>query len=121
MIYYILYDSPIGLLTVASDGENIIGLCIENQKYFMSTVSGDVIETNDLLVLNDAKRCLDRYFNGERPKIEELSLKLNGTEFRLSVWKILCEIQYGQVVTYKDISKKVSQIMNKYKISSQAI
>ena len=121
MVYYILYNSPIGQLTVVSDKENIIGLWIENQKYFKSTISGDMIEDNNLSILQDAKCWLDRYFNGDRPQINELPLKPKGTKFRLLVWKILCEIPYGQVITYKDISKKICKVMNKEKMSSQAI
>lgn len=33
-IYLTKYDSKIGKLTIASDGERIIGLWIEGQKYF---------------------------------------------------------------------------------------
>ena len=121
MIYYILYNSPIGQLTIASDKENIIGLWIEKQKYFKSTISENVIEDNSLSILQDVKCWLDRYFNGDRPQINELPLKPKGTEFRLLVWKIPCEIPYGQVITYKDIPKKICKIMNKDKMSAQEI
>ena len=34
MIYYVLYNSPRGKLTIASDEKSIVGLWIEGQKYF---------------------------------------------------------------------------------------
>lgn len=38
MFYCTKYNSPIGKLTIASDENNIIGLWIEGQKYFGSTI-----------------------------------------------------------------------------------
>ena len=38
IIYITYYDSILGKLTIASDGENIIGLWIEGQKYFADTI-----------------------------------------------------------------------------------
>jgi methylated-DNA-[protein]-cysteine S-methyltransferase len=32
------YNSPVGLLTIASDGESITGLWIKGQKYFADTL-----------------------------------------------------------------------------------
>ena len=60
MVYYILYNSPIGELTVVSDKENIIGLWIEKQKYFKSTISEKMIKANDLPILQETKHWLDR-------------------------------------------------------------
>ena len=121
MLYYTLYNSPIGQLTIVSDKENIIGLWIENQKYFKSTITEKTIEDNNLSVLQDAKRWMDRYFKGEKPNINELPLKPRGTEFRQLVWKFLCEIPYGKVITYKDLTAKVCRAMNKDKMSAQAL
>ena len=121
MVYYILYSSPIGELTIVSDKENIIGLWIENQKYFKSTINEKMIEDNNLPILKKTKNWLDRYFNGDKPQINELPLKPKGTKFRLLVWQILTEIPYGEVITYQDISKKICKIMKKEKMSSQAI
>ena len=105
MIYYMVYNSPIGKLTIASDSENIIGLWIEGQKYFCETIDCDMIENNDLLVLQATKEWLDKYFGGEKPSIKNLPLKPKGSEFRQLVWKILCEIPYGEVTTYGEIAK----------------
>ena len=38
MIYVSKYKSPLGEITLASDGENLIGLWIEGQKYFFSNL-----------------------------------------------------------------------------------
>lgn len=107
MIYKTEYNSPIGKLTFASDGNNLIGLWIEGQKYFASTVKTEMVEKNELPIFQETKNWLDRYFRGEKPAISELLLAPEGSEFRQKVWKILCEIPYGEVTTYGDIAKKL--------------
>ena len=121
MYYYTKYNSPLGVLTIASDEKNIIGLWIEGQKYFGTSILEKAIEKNDSHILNDAKEWLDRYFNGDKPKPQELPLKPIGTEFRVQVWKLLCNIPYGKLTTYGDIARKLAKIQNKNSMSSQAI
>ncbi|MFQ9073387.1 MAG: MGMT family protein [Faecalibacillus faecis] len=54
-------------------------------------------------------------FQRRKPNIKELSLKPQGSDFRQEVWKILCEIPYGEVTTYGKIAKVVAQKMHKEK------
>lgn len=121
MIYKTEYNSPLGKITLASDGKAIIGLWIEGQKYFADSVEDRMIENNSLQVFEECKMWLDKYFKGERPDINELSLATQGNEFRQAVWRILCEIPYGKVTTYGEIAKRVAKITNKPKMSAQAV
>ena len=41
MHYIMKYSSPLGEITVASDGENIVGLWLEGQKYFAATADSE--------------------------------------------------------------------------------
>lgn len=101
------YDSPLGQLTLASDGEAIIGLWIEGQKYFAAGIPTNLPAQGDLPVFLQARDWLDRYFAGERPLPGELPLAPQGSAFRQSVWKILCQIPYGHTVTYGEIAKRL--------------
>ena len=67
------------------------------------------------------KSWLDRYFAGRKPDISELSLAPAGSEFRQEVWRILCEIPYGEVVTYGSIAKRMAEKMGRETMSSQAV
>jgi methylated-DNA-[protein]-cysteine S-methyltransferase len=40
MFYSTNYASPLGIITLASDGKNIVGLWLDGQKYFAATISG---------------------------------------------------------------------------------
>ncbi len=121
MFYSTSYASPLGPLTLASDGERIVGLWNEGQKYFAATVKGSVEEKPDLPVFALAKKWLDAYFAGKKPAISALPLAPQGSEFRQAVWGILCEIPYGQCVTYGDIAKKMAARTGKKSMSSQAV
>lgn len=102
------YPSPVGTLTLASDGESITGLWLEGQKYFEEGMPKDMPAQDDLPVFAMARSWLDRYFAGERPEPSELPLAPQGSAFRQSVWDILCEIPSGQTMTYGEIARKLN-------------
>lgn len=121
-IYITYYNSILGKLTIASDGENIIGLWIEGQKYFEDTIKNEnIIKKDNLEIFVKTKDWLDRYFRGKRPDIKEIKLSPKGSEFRKNVWKILCKIPYGQTITYGKIAKEIATLMNKKSMSAQAV
>ena len=121
MVYKTYYDSTVGKLFIASDGENIIGLCIEGQKYYLDKIEKEGILKNDLSIFNKTKKWLDRYFKQEKPEISELSLMPEGNAFRQCVWEFLCEIPYGETITYGDLAKKVAEKLKKPSMSAQAV
>ena len=118
MYYYLKYPSFVGKLTVVSDENSIVGLYIEGQKYFFDK---EMILNEEIPVLKSAVNWLDKYFDGKKPNISDISLNLCGSEFRKLVWNILCDIPYGSVVTYGEIAKKVARIKGKKYMSAQAI
>jgi len=121
MYYSTTYQSPVGALTLACEGEKIVGLWIKGQKYYGGTVSEKMIEKNGAPIFRETKKWLDRYFSGRKPVISELPLAPIGGEFRQEVWGILHEIPYGEVVTYASIAKKMAIKMNKSSMSAQAV
>ncbi len=121
MFFSTNFHSPVGQITVASDGTNLVGLWMAGQKYFGDTVSEKMTEQPALAVFSETKRWLDGYFGGEKPAVSELPLAPNGGEFRRMVWDILCQIPYGEVITYGDIAKQMAARMGKPGMSSQAV
>lgn len=103
MFFNDYYNSPIGNITMASDGESLCGLWFDGQKYFASTVKGET-EDKTLPVFEQTKKWLDIYFSGNEPDFTP-KLSLNGSEFRKAVWDILLTIPYGSVMTYGEIAK----------------
>ena len=121
MFYKTDYTSPIGGITLGSDGKNIVGLWQEGQKHFAYTVAEEMYRKDDLSVFIKTKDWLNRYFCGKKPKISELPLAPAGGEFRQEVWKILCEIPYGDIMTYGEIAQRIAKKRGVKCMSSQAI
>ena len=110
-----------GKILLASKDNKLIGLWIDGQKYFLGNLKEEMQEKEDEIIFVKTKKWLDRYFNGEKPKICELDLTPMGSDFAKNVWKFLCEIPYGDITTYGELAKKVAKILNKEKMSAQAI
>lgn len=121
MYYRTTYASPVGIITLASDGSSLVGVWNEGQKYHGHSIPEAMIEHDDMPIFDTAKKWLDRYFAGEKPDISELPLSPIGSEFRQAVWRMLCDIPYGEVITYGGIAKKMAAKMNKESMSSQAV
>ncbi|MBQ8851387.1 MAG: methylated-DNA--[Oscillibacter sp.] len=107
MFYQTSYPSPVGLLTLASDGEALTGLWLKGQKYFASTLPEDAPTDDSLPVFTQAKAWLDAYFADETlPPMPPLAP--TGTPFRKAVWELLLEIPYGTTTTYGDLAAKLN-------------
>lgn len=121
MYYSTTYSSPIGRMTLMCKDDHLAGLWLEGQKYFGSTMPRVVETKDDTPIFRIVFQWLDKYFRGEQPKIAELPLAPEGSEFRKAVWTILCDIPYGEVMTYGEIAKKIAIQMGKKSMSSQAV
>lgn len=121
MYYQTRYQSPIGEMTMASDGENLVGLWLEGQKYFADSIKEEMYEKDSLPVFDAVKNWLEQYFKGERPEIYELPLAPSGSAFRQEVWGLLCEILYGEVTAYGKLAEKMAKKLNRLHMSAQAV
>ncbi len=119
MEYIYHYKSPLGGITVASNGDAITGLWFDGQKYFADTLDKNHKESQ-LPVFEQAKEWLDIYFSGKSPDFTP-PICMKTTEFRKTVWKIMLEIPYGKTTTYGEIAKKIAEAKGLAKMSAQAI
>ena len=119
-MYYKIYHSPIGKLYLVSDGVHLIGCYLENQKYFPNKLN-DWEENGNFEIFINSIDWLTKYFNGENPDIDNINIKLKGTDFRLLVWDVLRKIPYGKTTTYKDIANEVAKKKNLASMSAQAV
>jgi len=121
--YYTIIPSPLGDLTLSSDGEYLTGIWNYNQKYHgLDCLYKDMQRKDDLAIFADTANWLEKYFAGEKPAICDIKISLSGaSEFRQAVWQILCDIPYGAVLTYGDIAKKLATKKGITRMSSQAV
>ncbi len=106
MDYTSRYLSPLGYITLASDGEALIGLWFEGQKHFALTLTNESSEDSDLPVFEQTRNWLDLYFSGKCPDFTP-PLAPKGTPFQQKVWRLLLAIPYGKTVTYGEIAQRL--------------
>ena len=98
--------SPVGTLTLASDGEALTGLWLEGQKYFGAGLPDTAVRAAELPVFQAAEAWLAAYFSrSPLPALPPLAPR--GTPFRQAVWQLLRGIPYGTVTTYGALAQKL--------------
>ena len=105
MDYTFHYESPLGGITLASDGEHLIGLWFDGQAHFAETLAPENVEAS-LPVFDQTVRWLDVYFGGCVPNFTP-PLRMRTTAFRRAVWETLLTIPYGQTATYGEIAARM--------------
>ncbi|MBO7727587.1 MAG: methylated-DNA--[protein]-cysteine S-methyltransferase [Oscillospiraceae bacterium] len=113
------FSSPLGGITLASDGEALTGLWFDGQKHFAATLKKEH-EERMLPVFDLADRWLDIYFNGAEPGFLP-PLLMRTTEFRKAVWEILLTIPYGKTMTYGEIADRIASRRGLTRMSAQAV
>ena len=114
------YQSPLGGITLASDGEALIGLWFDGQKYFADALAEQHEERDDLPVFDDTRRWLDTYFSGNAPDFTP-KLLMRASDFRKRVWEIMLTIPFGRTMTYGDIARQIARERGISTMSTQAV
>ena len=113
------YQSPLGGITLASDGTALVGLWFDEQRFFAASLSSIPTE-RPLPVFEQAVRWLDLYFSGRDPGFTP-PVKLRATEFRRAVCDIMLAIPYGRTMTYGRIAEIIARQKGVPRMSAQAV
>lgn len=119
MDYIYHYSSPLGGITLASDGESLTGLWFDRRKYYVDTLTSEH-EGRTLPIFSDTVKWLDLYFSKKAPDFTP-KLSMRTTPFRQAVWEIMLTIPYGKTMTYSEISARIAQQRGLTKMSAQAV
>ncbi len=105
---------------MASDGEALVGLWFDGQKYYAEGLLPQYEERADLPIFEETRRWLDLYFRGEDPGFIP-KMVMRTTPFRKSVWEILLTIPYGHTMTYGQIARMLAKEKGRKMFPAQAI
>ena len=119
MVYTHHYASPLGGITLESDGGCLTGLRFDGQKDY--TAASDARSAEICLpVFDRSDRWLDLYFSGQEPDFTP-PLRLKTTAFRKAVWEILLSVPYGQTITYGEIARRIEEKTGAARMSARAV
>jgi methylated-DNA-[protein]-cysteine S-methyltransferase len=102
------YPTPKGFddLLIYTDGEVLTGLLFAGSHDEMN-----VVETRRATslptIISDTCRWLDVYFSGRQPDFTPAYRMEGLTPFRKAVLDVVCEIPFGQTITYGEIAKQL--------------
>ena len=107
------YNSPLGGMTLTSDGTALTALDFDD--------TGDCIRgiQKDLPVFEETLHWLDLYFSGKVPDFLP-PLAPIGTAFQQMVWEMLRAIPYGETTTYGRIAAQIAAARGG-RMSAQAV
>ncbi|MDZ4777060.1 MAG: methylated-DNA--[protein]-cysteine S-methyltransferase [Alphaproteobacteria bacterium] len=94
-----VHESPVGPLTLVSDGAALAGVYFESQKH--GAPPAGPLGTDK--IIDATRKQLDSYFAGKR-KSFDVPLAPKGTAFQTRVWHALTKIPYGETVSYGAIA-----------------
>jgi len=99
----VVYDSPVGRLTLVSDGTHLVVCAFDG-----STPPSEANEAapRDDAVLREAMRQLDDYF-AEARRAFDLPLAARGTAFQRRVWQELRRIPFGETRSYGEVAERL--------------
>ena len=116
MVYTTEYASPLGPITLTCDGEAIIGLWFNGQRYF-GNILPEQTEKKEHPLFADAKRWLDVYFSGREPDFLP-PLRYDSTPFR----RLICDMMVNVVARRaRQIAAEAAKRLGAEKMSAQAV
>lgn len=121
LFYKYKYKTPneFSNILMSSDGEYLTGLWFEDSRD--ATKHEINCEEKELPIFEETSKWLDIYFSGKKPDFIPKYKIENLTPFRQDVIDIMNSIDYGNTLTYNDISKIIAKKRGLKRMSSQAV
>jgi len=100
---YTRIESPVGLLLLVADDDRLRRIEFVNGR---KPTQPNPEWHDNAEPLGETIRQLRAYFAGELQAFD-LQLSPAGTPFQLAVWRKLCEIPYGETISYGELARRI--------------
>lgn len=112
LIEYGKIDSPFGMMTGAMAEGKVVWLDYGSGEQHIADMKkrlGRHLQAADFHESESAIKLLRDWVNGyfRREIVQKPPVLLLGTDFQVSVWKALLEMEYGCLKSYKDIAEQI--------------
>ncbi len=108
MNYTWMNDTPIGRILLAGDDSGLKYLVFDHagsrERHQLPLASW----VEDSTPFREVSRQLKAYFAGKLKQFD-LPLAADGTDFQKKVWQALCDVPYGETVSYGEIASSIGQ------------
>lgn len=101
-IWYAELNSPLGKLTLESDGEALTRIRLPEEAWVPAP---DIKRVRRPELFKEAAAQLSAFFRGKRTGFD-LKLNPRGTPFQNKVWNLLLEIPHGETITYGKLARR---------------
>ena len=102
---YGTFDSPVGSLLVAGDEERLHLISFPSERRMREPQPGWCREES---LFAEAFRQLEAYFAGDLTRFD-LPLHLAGSAFQNKVWTALCDIPFGETISYGELAARIGK------------
>lgn len=93
-----VFETPLGKVMAIADEEGVCSLDFDTKEPLIRDENGYLIALEIQLL---------EYFDGKR-KVFDVRLNPKGTPFQMAVWRTLCDIPYGNVISYSQEAQMLS-------------
>ena len=100
--------SPLGEILLSTNDHSLTGLWFHDQKYVPDSFKPTKGSENTAAI-RSAIDWLQRYFQGEAPMHDALSVEPIGTDFQRLVWDALLTIPNGKTSTYSELAQNINK------------
>ena len=116
-------ETPIGRMMMASDGEALTELCLEDWWWAAKNRQKDnCTPDSELEVFRITRDWLQAYFADERPSLSQAPpMNPAATPFQHEVWQLVAEIPYGMTASYGEIAAELSERRGGGRMAAQAV
>lgn len=104
-IYFAEWKSPLGTLTLESDGEALTRIRLPAEEYEVDPAARRLRKPG---LFRAAAVQLKEYFAGTR-RTFDLPLNPAGTVFQHKVWNELVKIPFGETISYTELAERVGR------------
>jgi methylated-DNA-[protein]-cysteine S-methyltransferase len=101
-----IVDSPIGHLYLSANDAGLTELSFLRKRSERRAVVARA--TAAQRIVREVERQLSQYFAGRRRDFD-LPLAPAGTEFQLATWKELCEVPFGETISYGELARRIGR------------
>lgn len=118
-----IVETPIGRMMMASDGEALTELCLEDWWWATKNQQHDNgTPDSELEVFRITRDWLQAYFADELPSLSQTPpMNPAGTPFQHEVWQLVAEIPYGMTASYGEIAAELSERRGGGRMAAQAV